>query len=129
MTEKKPAPLAKEKRVNFLKMRHYVGEVEYATYSEALLHKNVPALLGMSDTYLLGTPIYDHLKSRRSEFSSYVVVSGRFYFPKAELDKMIDEYLSKDSSQAKPAKPELAELMEKVTADPELAKLLLEMVK
>ena len=125
---KKAGSLANAVRISFDQMRHTVGDTQYSTFSEALLQRNVPQLFGMKSNYVVDTPIYNYLRENRDKFSSYVAVTSRLFFPTAEINKLIDEYINAHPPVADNAQPELEELLAKVRNKPELAKLLLEVI-
>lgn len=122
--------LSAVKRIPYTDVRHFVGDVEYASPSEALVRKGVKEKLGLADDYFMNTPIYSYIKYHRGRFTSYVLVSSRFLFPYSELEMLIDEYFDKNPLPItpEPLSPEVEELLQKLRDKPHLAKTLLELV-
>lgn len=130
ITSKSPniGDLSKSKRIPFTEVRHLVGDVEYSSFSEALVHKGVREKLGLPSDYFMNTPIYAYLKYHRARYTSYVLVGNRFLFPTEEIHAIIDEYFEKMPTDPERLSPEVEELLQKLRDKPQLAKALLELV-
>lgn len=119
-----------------MSVRHFVGEVEYSSISNALRERMVgkDSRVGTEiPKDYSGTAIYSYLNYYRAKFTSYVRMGTTQLFPKSEVMNLIDEFIEVQSKRSLTAtagslNPETLELLRKLNEKPELASALLDLI-
>lgn len=111
-------------------MTKFVGDVEYSTITAELRSMGAIEKLGYDPKKNLATTaIYTFVRLQATDFGSVVSVGTYYFYPKNKIRQAIQAYFDKlDSKPITVDNPELAELIRKLKAKPELTNALLELV-
>jgi hypothetical protein len=118
-------------KIKSTEIRHFVGEVEFATMSDVLRRMNAHVVCGYSGDNFTGTPIYSYIQYHRNRFTAVATLSNLYFFPVKEIEAIVNEYfalLEGKKQQEQVLTPDVAELLRRLREKPELASALLELV-